>query len=280
MVDQSDKPQSAVKLPSLAITAQFIGSKDPPPPPRTQIQVPHVYIQPNLVHPAVIPMSVPFAHSASIISNHELLRPVTAPLHSPALSVYNVQHSITGQHLPQIPLPQSYGIPITFQFAASSRGEYSLDSHTQHNIPQSSKIEVIDMSHEIRSTTQRPRLPHICKICGKSITRDFSRHLRTHDRESRFKCMFPKEHCPHRTGCFNRQYDFKKHLLHAHFALRDHKVKRMKNLKQKLEHEGHCLCGKRMVAQKWLEHIVERDNNGKYSCTDLREKCDNTTDVL
>jgi hypothetical protein len=54
----------------------------------------------------------------------------------------------------------------------------------------------------------------------------------------------------------------------------------MKSLKQKLEHEGHCLCGKRMVAQKWLEHIVERDNNGKYSCKDLREKCDHTTENL
>jgi hypothetical protein len=55
----------------------------------------------------------------------------------------------------------------------------------------------------------------------------------------------------------------------------------MKNLQQKLEHEGHCLCGKRMVAQEWLEHIVKRDKkNGQYSCTDLREKCDNTTDDL
>jgi hypothetical protein len=39
--------------------------------------------------------------------------------------------------------------------------------------------------------------------------------------EPRFKCMFPKENCPNKTGRFNRQYNFKKHLLHAHFVLWD-----------------------------------------------------------
>jgi hypothetical protein len=137
MVSQSVKPQRGIKLPSLAITSQFFGSGNPPPPLRTQFQMPHVYIQRHIVHPAVIPMSAPFAHSATTIPYHELPRPVTARLHSPTLFVYNVQHSITGQHLPQIVLPQSYRIPITFQLATSNRGAYSPDSHTQHNIPQS-----------------------------------------------------------------------------------------------------------------------------------------------
>ena len=31
----------------------------------------------------------------------------------------------------------------------------------------------------------------ICTICGKRITRDMSRHLRTHQVEARFHCVFP-----------------------------------------------------------------------------------------
>jgi hypothetical protein len=49
-------------------------------------------------------------------------------------------------------------------------------------------------------------------------------------------------------------------------------VKRLKNLTDKLEHEGTCPCGKRMKAREWLIHIISRNSDGSLECEDLREK--------
>ena len=111
-----------------------------------------------------------------------------------------------------------------------------------------------------------------CDICGRMISRDILRHRRTHDRTSRFQCVFPKECCTHKTGFFNRRYDLKKHLLHIHFILDDPKVKKLKSLEQKLEKRGHCLCGEEMSAQEWLDHITEVDENQEPVCPDLAQR--------
>ncbi|ODV72366.1 uncharacterized protein CYBJADRAFT_168671 [Cyberlindnera jadinii NRRL Y-1542] len=132
-------------------------------------------------------------------------------------------------------------------------------------------VEVIDRSQEKQAGT-KPRTVHQCDICGRKVTRDFVRHRRTHDPVSRFRCVYPKECCNHKTGAFNRQYDFKKHLLHTHFILKDPSVKKMKSLQQKLQYKGHCLCGREMTAERWLDHITERDENFEPVCTDLAQK--------
>jgi hypothetical protein len=104
----------------------------------------------------------------------------------------SVQHSITGQHLPQTPQREWYRIPITFQLGASSIGVHSPDSHTQHHIPPSSKVKVIDISsYEFLSNARRPQLPDICNLCGKRITRDSSRNVRTHDRGTKIQVHVP-----------------------------------------------------------------------------------------
>jgi hypothetical protein len=133
-------------------------------------------------------------------------------------------------------------------------------------------IEVTDL------TTIHPNLPPAynaaqkCDICGHVIASDIVRHKRTHDKEGRFKCLYPRSHCPHKSGHFHRQYDLKKHLLHDHFVLHSSSVKRMKNLTDKLDHVGTCHCGKRMKASEWLNHIMARDAEGSFECPDLREK--------
>lgn len=103
-----------------------------------------------------------------------------------------------------------------------------------------------------------------CSICGKRITRDMSRHMRTHQTESRFTCKFPKSQCRHKTGKFNRPYDFKKHLLNRHFKFDNPCIKRLHNLKDKLEHWGTCPCGVRCKGKYWLEdHILTHDQSKK-----------------
>jgi hypothetical protein len=96
--------------------------------------------------------------------------------------------------------------------------------------------------------------------------------MRTHHEVARFRCFYPRAWCHHKSGYFHRNYDFKKHLLHHHFVLRDSNVKRSKNLTDKLEHEGTCLCGKGMKAREWLIHIMARGSDGSPECEDLRKK--------
>ncbi|KAI5956773.1 hypothetical protein KGF54_000390 [Candida jiufengensis] len=101
-----------------------------------------------------------------------------------------------------------------------------------------------------------------CSICGKKITRDMSRHMRTHQFESRFNCKFPKNQCNHKSGKFNRPYDFKKHLLNRHFIFDDPSIKKLHNLNDKINHFGTCPCGMRFLANDWLNlHILTPDLN-------------------
>lgn len=99
-----------------------------------------------------------------------------------------------------------------------------------------------------------------CKICEKVIRRDMSRHMRIHEEVSRFRCVYPRGNCAHKTGFFNRQYDFKKHLLHFHFEFDDGEVKKFYSLNEKLPHWGTCTCGVRFTGGDWLNnHVLTKD---------------------
>ncbi|CEP21905.1 unnamed protein product [Cyberlindnera jadinii] len=111
-----------------------------------------------------------------------------------------------------------------------------------------------------------------CHKCGRLISRDMSRHMRIHESVSRFKCIYPRENCAHKSGYFNRQYDYKKHLLHAHFAFDDPKVRRFNGLNEKLNYSGQCPCGEVMTADEWLAHITTKGTDGLYICPDLRQR--------
>lgn len=168
----------------------------------------------------------------------------TAPSSQPSSSMTTVRHQ-------QVFLP-AVGVPRVIPPSQNTTGP----------------IEVIDRSMVV----PKVRIPQHCDICGRTITRDLTRHMRTHDSVSRFKCVYPAAHCPHKTGRFNRQYDFKKHLIHSHFQLNDPQVKKVKSLQHKLEHQGRCSCGVAMLASDWLRHIVDMDETGMYTCPDLRAK--------
>lgn len=99
-----------------------------------------------------------------------------------------------------------------------------------------------------------------CPICGKYISRDLSRHLRIHDENGRFRCVFPKI-CSHKTKKFNRPYDYKKHLLHFHFKFDDPKGKAATNLTDKLPLMGNCkACNFRSDAKTWIDDHVLTTN--------------------
>jgi hypothetical protein len=146
-----------------------------------------------------------------------------------------------------------------------------------------STLPLVDFDDLTAVVTQKlPPAYHLsrkCNICGRGIARDLLRHIRTHDKEARFRCFYPRTCCCHKSGYFHRRYDFRKHLLHHHFVLRDSSVKRSKNLTDKLEHEGTCPCGKRMKAREWLIHIIARGSDGSPECEDLRKKKAEDADV-
>lgn len=99
-----------------------------------------------------------------------------------------------------------------------------------------------------------------CTVCGRRITRDMTRHLRTHELTKRFTCKFSKSSCSHRSGQFNRRYDFKKHLLNKHFEFDDSRIKKVHNLSDKLNDWGTCPCGQRFNSGDWLEnHVLTQD---------------------
>ncbi|KAG7193861.1 uncharacterized protein KQ657_005059 [Scheffersomyces spartinae] len=103
----------------------------------------------------------------------------------------------------------------------------------------------------------------MCTVCKKFIKRDFTRHMRIHDRVGRFQCVYPKSMCLHKTQNFNRPYDYKKHLLHIHFVFENHWGKITKLLTDKLPLTGSCLaCGEMFIASDWLEnHVLTTDSS-------------------
>lgn len=116
--------------------------------------------------------------------------------------------------------------------------------------------------------TKKKRFPKgsICQVCAKYISRDMTRHMRTHDKRGRFQCVYPKDMCNHKTGNFNRPYDYKKHLLHMHFLFDDPKGKTAHTLGDKLPLMGACkACKQRYNANDWLhKHILSSDERCVY----------------
>lgn len=111
----------------------------------------------------------------------------------------------------------------------------------------------------------------VCNVCGKRITRDMIRHMRTHQAHKRFNCMFPKDSCDHKSGQFNRRYDFKKHLLNKHFDFVNPSVKKVHNLRDKLNDWGYCPCGRQFLSSDWLENHILTDDETK-KCPMMTEK--------
>lgn len=103
-----------------------------------------------------------------------------------------------------------------------------------------------------------------CSVCGKFISRDLSRHMRIHDEYGRFRCVYANQ-CNHRTGKFNRPYDYKKHLLHFHFDFDEKIGKAATNLTEKLPLMGNCkACNFRGKAVDWINHhILTTDDSAK-----------------
>ncbi|GME87806.1 unnamed protein product [Ambrosiozyma monospora] len=152
--------------------------------------------------------------------------------------------------LPQVSTPASTASPSP----AAGLIQHHSTSHS-HN-------------HKIKSKFQSKK----CSICGKYITRDITRHIRTHDVQSRFKCIFPPRQCLHKTKQFNRPYDFKKHLLNSHFEFDNCEVKKLHNLNDKLPCYGTCKCGLRLTGKEWLDHVLKMDSEGKsIECPYLRK---------
>lgn len=166
---------------------------------------------------------------------------------------------------------QSFSNPQTTYLGKNAELIYPTNSHSY--VDSYEPRQQVATSERLTPPTEKKQQKIPCDICGRLVTRDFSRHRRIHDRIPRFHCVFPKECCNHKSGYFNRRYDLKKHLLHTHFILDDYKVKRLKTLEQKLEKRGHCLCGQEMTAQEWLDHIVEINENQEPVCPDLAQKC-------
>lgn len=114
----------------------------------------------------------------------------------------------------------------------------------------------------------------ICPICDKHISRDFTRHSRIHNEIGRFQCVFPRSECSHKSGKFNRPYDYKKHLLNVHFTFEDPKTRLAPNLKEKLMVRGHCnACGQHFTGNDWLnEHVLNTDKSKR--CSKLQQEAE------
>lgn len=122
--------------------------------------------------------------------------------------------------------------------------------------PSHSVTSSVDTPAESEKKSKRSKGAR-CPVCDKYISRDLKRHMRIHNDIGRFQCIYPKSMCKHKTGNFNRPYDYKKHLLHLHFDFDDPKGKASHTLTDKLPFTGQCaMCGVRMIAGDWLDKHV------------------------
>lgn len=166
---------------------------------------------------------------------------------------------------------------------------HNQESQQLHNQPQTARLH-IPVRPELERSVSAPGSSHpskmsdkklsvkkkkapkgtICSICDRFISRDFSRHMRIHNELGRFQCMFPRSYCKHRSGKFNRPYDYKKHLLNMHFNFDDPSAKTAVNLTDKLNVPGQCnACGQKFIANDWLDqHILTKDLSKK--CAELQ----------
>lgn len=221
-----------------------------------------------------------FSSSTSEVSfHHESLHPPAShATHQPACSPQNMQASTSLAQSPtrlpigQIRLAPSAGLlllPLLVLAPLLSTLAGVVTAFRPQLFPDMTSLVNSD-SNIAAPLVESTFVDHSrCCICGKRITRDMTRHMRTHQLEKRFNCLFPKSVCPHKSGLFNRRYDFKKHLLNKHFLFDDPSLKRVHNLRDKLHHWGTCPCGHRFISSDWLDnHILTSDP--KLRCYHLR----------
>lgn len=151
--------------------------------------------------------------------------------------------------------PHATNVDVNFQFNSPNRLNHYPDMTTMVNSNSNIIVPLVE------STFVDHR---VCTICGRRITRDMTRHMRTHQKISRFSCKFPENQCRHKSGRFNRPYDFKKHLLNRHFKFDEIEIRKLHNLSDKLNHWGTCPCGLRFMGKDFLDdHILTKDKSKK-----------------
>lgn len=230
--------RTRVRLPSVAFTESFINCLNPPLAP--VVIMPVCPASSNNYEPAQGPMSyqtmLPPSQKSTVENKytsrknslastfswnqqprHRSLSFSTPSPNSPS-DAQVLQHPINGSaytvagtsqasEQPQQPHQQLQLAHISHGSSSSSlssSGSLAIPpgvAYPTYNTPyvQPSGIEVIDRCQEKQSGI-KPRTVHECDICGRKVTRDFVRHRRTHDPVSRFKCVYPKECCNHKTG--------------------------------------------------------------------------------
>lgn len=172
--------------------------------------------------------------------------------------------SISQPIVGQIPQSHLYSLPPTNHPNQPMNNSYQLNPSGVQQYPDMTTL-VNSNSNIVVPLVESTFVDHrMCTICGKRITRDMSRHMRTHQSVSRFTCKFPKIQCRHKSGKFNRPYDYKKHLLNRHFKFDNPEIRKLHNLSDKLDHWGTCPCGIRSSGKDWLDlHILVENNDKK-----------------
>ncbi|RLV86948.1 hypothetical protein JA9_001437 [Meyerozyma sp. JA9] len=157
-----------------------------------------------------------------------------SPTHSSSF-LSSPQHSYSSRHDKLSPQLQRHSGPVDM-----SSDQPAVDQHhypdmtTMINANSSMTLPMVETTFVDYS---------LCSVCGKRINRDMSRHMKTHRQDSRFACMFPKSQCNHKSGRFNRRYDFKKHLLNRHFEFDDPEIKNIITLAASSRIEEHVNAG-------------------------------------
>jgi hypothetical protein len=111
--------------------------------------------------------------------------------------------------------------PFVLPQQASTQFHPLIPSISSRNICTLPLIDFDDLSTVVtQKLTPAYQMTQKCNICGRGIARDLLRHIRTHYKGARFKCLYPRTCCRHKSGYFHRNYDLKKHLLHRHCSPR------------------------------------------------------------
>lgn len=185
------------------------------------------------------------------------------------MSVMNPPSSTNTQHLMQMSFNQyqpEFQQQILYDLLKNK--EYPTQSFDMNQYPDVTTF-VNANSNMVIPLVDTQFVDHkVCTICSKRITRDMSRHMRTHQPESRFTCKFPKTQCRHKLGKFNRPYDYKKHLLNRHFKFDNVSIKKLHNLSDKLSHWGTCPCGNRFIGKDWLQDHILTEGADKCPCVE------------
>lgn len=269
-VSSSSIPASIAHTERAKLTANYVTTTTGPNASNQSLASTNGFNRPPIQESSVYPHSQSSA-STSYDENQQLLQSLSHAIPMQPPTQFQVLHL---QLLPLLTLYQQQQTqplytrpPLPYQPASLPFAPTNLPTLPPHH--HMDVAEYPDMTTFVNSNINSIPIPlvearfvdhRICEICGKRITRDMSRHMRTHQSEARFTCEFPKQQCRHKLGKFNRPYDYKKHLLNRHYNFDDPEVKKLHNLSDKLPHWGTCPCGLRFTGEAWLdEHILTSD---------------------